>query len=203
MSKARQIVDGIAYALWAHALAGFVTDHPNDHYADEYNDLIYGNGKVPDEAMKPAMELANLYELANGRPLAAMYGADPTGWEDEVLNLSPREYGAALASNALRVASPKVNVEPVTFKIEFTGESLVWEGDIAPRVNPPRGIPGGGAGGPVRAGEHSRFRETLRGVERATAVIPRRHREYKAVAPRPVAGPIARTSVPPAKKRKR
>lgn len=232
MSKTQQIVAGMARSLWIQALGLMDHDAGGGRWADAYDDVVYDNGPVPKEALQPAMELANLYELANGKTIVAMYDADPTGWEDEVLQLSPVEYGAALASNALRTASPKISVAPVRFEISFDGETLVWSGDIEPitsnpapqyrvgdRVRVDDSKEGGGiwhgtvvtveedgwtrvegdgksgwrvpselrrvnnpARGPTRAGERSRHRATLRGLERTTAVIPARSRAEQEAA---------------------
>lgn len=143
MSTSRYMVEGIAYELWAQALAGYCHDHPTDtRRSDEYEDLIRGAAEPPAEAMQPAMELANLYELANHMTLVQILEhIRKNRWgdlDDEWLS-DPFEVGFLLAGMAINhphnwPAASKL--EPVHFEISFDGNTLVWSGDIAPKTNP-------------------------------------------------------------------
>lgn len=194
MSTRQQILDGIAFALWAHALAGAVKDRTRERM---YDQLIYHGAEPPPEVMEPANEIATLYEDANGKTIEAMYRMDPAGLvDDERHKLEPRDYGSALGNNALNTASPLIAVSPVTFEISLDDDDvLTWTGDVGdPRAeeNPASMMTAPGwqtardklassaakgkrnpPGGPTRQGEQSRFRKTLRGHTRTTAVIPR------------------------------
>lgn len=253
MSTAREMVEGMAFALWAQALAAYCTDHPDDELRrDAYEDLIRGgDSQTPDAAMKPAMELANLYEIAQGMKLPQILAhirKHPWGDLDDAWLSDPYDVGALLAEMAINhVANwPKESgLEPVHFEITFTGEKLVWTGDAQPPTTNPakydevlrepygdsttivieRGNHGysawlesatgsrlpisfraerptnarealaaakrflgrvhgrnNPAAGPTRAGERSRHRATLRGLERTTAVIPARSRAEQEAA---------------------
>lgn len=143
MSVAKQIVEGMAFELWAQALAGYIHDHPHDtRRGDEYEDLIRGAGEPPTAAMQPAMELANMYELATGMTLVQILEhirKNPWGDLDDEWLSDPFEVGHLLAGMAINhpenwPAASKL--DPVHFEITFTGEKLVWSGDISPKTNP-------------------------------------------------------------------
>ena len=147
-AQAKLIVEGMAYALWVHALSGYAFDETGHEiagrtrWAEEYDELVHeGRGSVPDAAMEPAMELVNLYEITNGRTLVSMYSDVPFGYFTDAY-----DYGEALASRALGLPDDTMlakraralnNVEPVHFEVSFTGEKLVWTGDAQPPTTNP------------------------------------------------------------------
>lgn len=147
-AQAKLIVEGMAYALWVHALSGYAFDETGHEiagrtrWAEEYDELVHeGRGSVPEAAMQPAMELVNLYEITNGRTLVSMYSDVPFGYFTDAY-----DYGEALASRALGLPDDTMlakraralnNVEPVHFEVSFTGEKLVWTGDSQPPTTNP------------------------------------------------------------------
>lgn len=140
---AKKIVEGMAYELWAQSLAGYCIDHPDDvKRRDEYEDLIRGKAEPPAAAMQPAMELANLYEIANDMTLAQILEhvrKNPWGDLDDAWLSSPFEVGYLLAGMAINHPwnwPAESKLEPVHIDISFTGAALVWDGDISPRTNP-------------------------------------------------------------------
>lgn len=140
-----EIIEGMATALWMYACEGRGRPQPEE--------LIYA-----------ATDLADLYEAANDKLLDEMF--------DEIRRRpgSELEFGEQLAKIALGksgVSGPRVfgrEIVPVTFRCSLNGDTLSWTG-VEGKENP--------AGGPRRAGERSRFRETQRGHGRTTAVRPR------------------------------
>jgi len=176
MSTRTTIIEGMATALWMYACDG--------------------RGKPEPEALtKAANDLADLYENANDMSLQAMQESMLRAPED------PLEFGEMLTKLAIgariiapargRVASALETrtgsaIKLARFQCELVGDRLIWSGDVgsddggpAPGLGPysSRANP---AGGPRRAGERSRFRETQRGHGRTTPMLP------------PVAQPLSR-----------